>query len=141
MSLEASQHTPFWIASYVVLHPPARSRPVPSHPTTPHPTPSSPIYLTHPISYHPPLTHSPSSQPPLDSRTSLPTAAPRSPQPHHTPHQPIVIGEFGGFYVGADQTWQDWAVSYMKKQETGCFYFALNPGSKVGEVDGRRSRR
>lgn len=26
--------------------------------------------------------------------------------------QPVVIGELGGWYAGADKTWQDWAINY-----------------------------
>lgn len=44
--------------------------------------------------------------------------------------RPIVIGEFGGDYTGADRVWQDWAIPYMIQQGFGLFYFALNPDSK-----------
>jgi len=43
---------------------------------------------------------------------------------------PIVIGEIGGDYNGADKTWQDWAIPFMKQNGFGLFYFALNPDSK-----------
>ena len=43
---------------------------------------------------------------------------------------PVVIGEMGGFYLGKDKTWQDWAFKFMRDHDIGVFYFALNPGSK-----------
>lgn len=44
--------------------------------------------------------------------------------------RPIVIGEFGGNYMGADRVWQDWAIPYIIEQGYGLFYFALNPDSE-----------
>ena len=44
--------------------------------------------------------------------------------------RPIVLGEIGGNYIGADKVWQDWAIPYMIDQGFGLFYFALNPDSK-----------
>lgn len=43
---------------------------------------------------------------------------------------PIVIGEMGGSYVGADRVFLDWAIPYVARQGFGLFYFALNPNSK-----------
>ena len=42
----------------------------------------------------------------------------------------VCVGEMGGFYVGKDKEWQDWAFNFMKEKGIGFFYFALNPGSK-----------
>ena len=46
--------------------------------------------------------------------------------------QPVVLGEMGGSYVGADKTWQDWALPYMVGNGYSVFYFALNPASDTG---------
>ena len=46
--------------------------------------------------------------------------------------QPIVLGEMGGSYVGADRAWQDWALPYMVASGFSVFYFALNPASDTG---------
>jgi endoglucanase len=44
--------------------------------------------------------------------------------------QPVVPGEFGGFYTGLDQTWQDAFVDYLiEKDARSFFYWALNPNS------------
>ena len=43
---------------------------------------------------------------------------------------PVVMGEFGGFYEGADKLWQDTAMTFMRERSIGVFYFALNPGSE-----------
>ena len=42
---------------------------------------------------------------------------------------PLVVGELGGTYTGADRQWQDAAVEYMRARGIGLFYFALNPQS------------
>lgn len=46
--------------------------------------------------------------------------------------RPLVLGEIGGSYVGADRIWQDWAIPYMVSSGFSCFYFALNPASDTG---------
>ncbi len=43
---------------------------------------------------------------------------------------PVIIGETGGVYTGKDKVFQDWAFGYMRDQNLGLFYFALNPESK-----------
>ena len=48
--------------------------------------------------------------------------------------RPIVIGEIGGTYVGADKIFQDWALPYIVEKGFGLFYFALNPDSKVSKA-------
>ena len=45
-------------------------------------------------------------------------------------HQPIVVGEMGGWYLNEDKKWQDWAIDYMERKGISLFYFALNPGSE-----------
>jgi hypothetical protein len=42
---------------------------------------------------------------------------------------PVLIGEFGGTYSGADAAWQDEFVSYVLRRGIGSFFWALNPNS------------
>ena len=46
-----------------------------------------------------------------------------------TTSQPVVLGEFGGFYSGKDAIWQDWAIGELARRGIGAFYFCLNPDS------------
>ena len=46
--------------------------------------------------------------------------------------RPVVLGEIGGSYVGADRIWQDWAIPFMVSNGFSCFYFALNPATDTG---------
>jgi endoglucanase len=48
--------------------------------------------------------------------------------------RPIVIGEFGGDYTGADRVWQDWAIPYMIQQGFGLFYFARRRGRELARA-------
>ena len=42
---------------------------------------------------------------------------------------PVLLGEFGGRYRGADKTLQDELVRYLEEREIGSFYWSLNPDS------------
>ena len=41
----------------------------------------------------------------------------------------VVGTQFGGFYTGADQQWQDAFVDYLISRNFGAFYFGLDPDS------------
>ena len=44
--------------------------------------------------------------------------------------QPVVVGEFGGRYMGQDQIWQDAFVDYLIDNDAhSFFYWSLNPNS------------
>ena len=46
-------------------------------------------------------------------------------------HRPIVIGEFGGWFVGDDYTWQKRAAVYLKKRNLcNLIYWSFNPDSQ-----------
>ena len=42
---------------------------------------------------------------------------------------PVLVGEFGGRYKGADKTLQDELVRYLEERQIGSFYWSLNPDS------------
>ena len=42
---------------------------------------------------------------------------------------PVLVGEFGGRYLGADKTLQDELVRYLEERQIGSFYWSLNPDS------------
>ena len=41
----------------------------------------------------------------------------------------LVIGEWGGRYVGADEQWQDELKAFLLEHGLSSFYWALNPNS------------
>ena len=55
----------------------------------------------------------------------LATAAPGQ-QPQHT----VVVGEWGGIYVGRDQAWQDQFAGFLRRKRLSSFYWCLNPNSQ-----------
>ena len=42
---------------------------------------------------------------------------------------PVLVGEFGGRYRGADKSLQDALVRYLEERQIGFFYWSLNPDS------------
>ena len=53
------------------------------------------------------------------------TAAAPGQQPQHT----VVVGEWGGIYVGRDQAWQDQFAGFLRRKRLSSFYWCLNPNS------------
>lgn len=54
----------------------------------------------------------------------LAAAAPGQ-QPQHT----VVVGEWGGIYVGRDKAWQDQFAGFLRRKRLSSFYWCLNPNS------------
>lgn len=52
-------------------------------------------------------------------------AAAAGQQPQHT----VVVGEWGGIYVGRDQAWQDQFAGFLRRKRLSSFYWCLNPNS------------
>ena len=49
--------------------------------------------------------------------------------PAHVAGSALVVGEWGGHYVGADEAWQDKLKAFLLEHELSSFYWALNPNS------------
>lgn len=41
----------------------------------------------------------------------------------------VVVGEFGGRNVGADETWHETITGYIRSKGFGSFYWCVNPSS------------
>ena len=42
----------------------------------------------------------------------------------------VVVGEWGGFFEGADEVWQRAFATWLSEHRIGSFYWALNPTSR-----------